>query len=33
VKLQRNALSVVEPPTGLEEDENGSEDGKSNTGQ
>lgn len=29
VKLQRNALSVLEPPTGLEDD-NDSEDGKSN---
>ena len=33
VKLQRNALSVLEPPTGLEEDENDSEDGRSNVGQ
>lgn len=29
VKLQRNALSVLEPPTGLEDD-NDSDDGKSN---
>ncbi|KAH7293211.1 hypothetical protein KP509_28G016000 [Ceratopteris richardii] len=29
VKLQRNALSVLEPPTGLEEDED-SDEGKSN---
>ena len=30
VKLQRNALSVLKPPTGLEEDGNDSEDGRSN---
>eukprot|EP00250_Pteridium_aquilinum_P014996 c22319_g3_i1 orf=464-1129(-) len=30
VKLQRNALSVLEPPTGLEEDDNDSDDGRSN---
>ena len=33
VKLQRNALSVLKPPTGLEEDGNDSEDGRSNIGQ
>lgn len=32
VKLQRNALSVLEPPTGLEDD-NDSDDGKSNVGR
>ena len=30
VKLQRNALSVLKPPTGLEEDGNDFEDGRSN---
>lgn len=29
VKLQRNALSVLEPPTGLEPDDNESDDGRS----
>ena len=30
VKLQRNALSILKPPTGLEEDGNDYEDGRSN---
>ena len=30
VKLQRNAFSVLKPPTGLDEDGNDSEDGRSN---